>query len=178
MSSSDKVKLDSIYIVKLTGQDLTSNAENGDINNTDMSVSDFNTLLESLNDGKNVRVFISEYNDGAEQTFNINCDIAFNYNTKRIYLQYDIYDVNKRIYASLYKDGDRVSLKILAAKNKYTKFYYIDSNILYNSTKGQSGNLSAAQFSMQQFDELLNDIKNRKDYCVYSTVFSLSLIHI
>lgn len=53
-----------------------------------------------------------------------------------------------------------------------TKFYYIDSDILYNPTKGQNKNLSSAQFSIQQFDELLNDIKNRKDYCVYSTVFS------
>lgn len=172
MSSSDKVKLDSIYIIKLTGQDLISNGENGDINNTDISVSDFNTLLESLNDGKNVRVFIAEYSDGAEQTFNINCDIAFNYNTKRIYLQYDIYDLNKRFYSVLYTYNNTVVLKIETVKDKYTKFYYIDSNILYNPTKGKSINLSAAQFSMQQFDELVSDIQKRKDFCVYSTVFT------
>ena len=172
MSSSDKVKLDNIYIVKLTGNDLTSNGENGDINNTDISVSDFNTLLESLNDGKNVRVFIAEYSDGAEQTFNINCDIAFNYNTKRIYLQYDIYDLNKRFYSILYTYNNRVVLEINTVKDKYTKFYYIDSNILYNPTKGQSGNLSASQFSIQQFDELVSDIQKRKDFCVYSTIFA------
>ena len=172
MSSSDKVKLDSIYIVKLTGTDLTSNGENGNINNTDISVSDFNTLLESLNDGKNIRVYIAEYSDGAEQTFNINCDIAFNYNTKRIYLQYDIYDLNKRFYSVLYTYNNTVVLEIETVKDKYTKFYYIDSNILYNPTKGQSGNLSFGQFSIQQFDELRDDIKNRKDYCVYSTIFS------
>lgn len=171
MSSSDKVKLDSIYIVKLTGEDLTSNGENGGINNTDISVSDFNTLLESLNDGKNVRVFIAEYSDGAEQTFNINCDIAFNYNTKRIYLQYDIYDLNKRFYSVLYTYNNTVVLEIETVKDKYTKFYYIDSNILYNPTKGQSAKLSAVQFSMQQFDELVSDIQKRKDFCVYSTVF-------
>ena len=119
-----------------------------------------------------MKIYINEYNDGAEQTFDINCDIAFNYNSKEIFIQYDIYDVNKRIYASLYKDGDRVSLKILAVKNKYTKFYYIDSSILYNPTKGESINLSAAQFSMQQFDELVSDIQKRKDFCVYSTVFT------
>lgn len=172
MSSSDKVKLDNIIIIKLTGTDLTSDGENGDVNNTDISVSDFNTLLESLNDGKNVRVFIAEYSDGAEQTFNINCDIAFNYNTKRIYLQYDIYDLNKRFYSVLYTYNNRVVLKINTVKDKYTKFYYIDSNILYNPTKDQSVNLSAAQFSIQQFDELVSDIQKRKDYCVYSTVFS------
>lgn len=172
MSASDKVKLDSIYIVKLTGQDLTSNGENGDINNTDISVSDFNTLLESLNDGKNVRVFIAEYNDGAKQTFNINCDIAFNYNTKRIYLQYDIYDLNKRFYSVLYTYNNTVVLEIETVKDKYTKFYYIDSNTLYNPTKGKSNNLSAAQFSIQQFDELVSDIQNRKDFCVYSIVFT------
>nr|UWG28799.1 MAG: hypothetical protein [Bacteriophage sp.] len=172
MSSSDKVKLDSIYIVKLTGEDLTSNGENGDIHNTDISVSNFNTLLESLNDGKNVRVFIAEYNDGAEQTFNINCDIAFNYNTKRIYLQYDIYDLNKRFYSVLYTYNNTVVLEIETVKNKYTKFYYIDSNILYNPIKGKSANLSAAQFSIQQFDELVSDIQKRKDFCVYSTVFT------
>lgn len=172
MSSSDKVKLDSIYIVKLTGADLTSNGENGDINNTDISVSDFNTLLESLNDGKNIRVYIAEYNDGAEQTFNINCDIAFNYSTKRIYLQYDIYDLNKRFYSVLYTYNNTVVLEIETVKDKYTKFYYIDSNILYNPTKGQSENLSFVQFSIQQFDKLRDDIKNRKDYCVYSTIFS------
>lgn len=171
MSSSDKVKLDSIYIVKLTGKDLTSNGENGDIYNTNISVSDFNTLLESLNDGKNVRVFIAEYSDGAEQTFNINCDIAFNYNTKRIYLQYDIYDLNKRFYSVLYTYNNTVVLEIETVKDKYTKFYYIDSNILYNPTKGKSVNLSAVQFSMQQFDELVSDIQKRKDFCVYSTVF-------
>ena len=172
MSSSDKVKLDSIYIVKLTGKDLTSNGENGDINNTDISVSDFNTLLESLNDGKNVKVYIAEYNDGAEQTFNINCDIAFNYNTKKIYLQYDIYDLNKRFYSVLYIYNNTVVLKIETIKDKYTKFYYIDSNILYNPTKGQSGNLSDVQFSMQQFDELVSDIQNGKDFCVYNTIFA------
>ena len=172
MSCDDKTKLDSIYIVKLTGKDLTSNGENGDINNTDISVSDFNTLLESLNDGKNVRGVIAEYNDGAEQTFNINCDIAFNYNTKRIYLQYDIYDLNKRFYSVLYTYNNTVVLEIETVKDKYTKFYYINSNILYNPTKGQSGNLSAAQFSMQQFDELVSDIQKRKDFCVYSTVFT------
>lgn len=172
MSSSDKVKLDNIYIVKLTGNDLTSNGENGDINNTDISVSDFNTLLESLNDGKNVRVFIAEYSDGAEQTFNINCDIAFNYNTKRIYLQYDIYDLNKRFYSVLYIYNNTVVLEIETVKDKYTKFYYIDSNIIYNPTKGQSGKLTASQFSIQQFDELVSDIQKRKDFCVYSTIFA------
>lgn len=172
MSSSDKFKLDNIYIVKLTGTDLISNGENGDINNTDMSVSDFNTLLESLNDGKNVRVFIAEYSDGAEQTFNINCDIAFNYNTKRIYLQYDIYDLNKRFYSVLYTYNNTVVLKIETVKDKYTKFYYIDSDILYNPTEGESIKLSADQFSIQQFNELVRDIRNRKDFCVYSIGFT------
>lgn len=175
MSANDKTKLDNIIIIKLTGTDLTSVNEDTDINsvkNTNIDITEFSTILDSLNSDKNVKIYINEYNDAVKQTFNINCDIAFNYNSKEIFIQYDIYDVNKRIYASLYKDGDRVSLKILAVKNKYTKFYYIDSNILYNPTKGQSANLSAAQFSVQQFDELLNDIKNRKDYCVYSIVFS------
>ena len=175
MSADDKTKLDNIIIIKLTGTDLTSVNEDTDINslkNTNIDITEFDGILESLNSGKNVKIYINEYNDGAEQTFDINCDIAFNYNSKEIFIQYDIYDVNKRIYASLYKDGDRVSLEILAVKNKYTKFYYIDSNILYNPTKGQSGNLSAAQFSMQQFDELVSDIQKRKDFCVYSTVFT------
>lgn len=175
MSSDDKTKLDNIIIIKLTGTDLTSVNEDTDINsvkNTNIDITEFDGILESLNSGKSVKIYINEYNDGAEQTFDINCDIAFNYNSKEIFIQYDIYDVNKRIYASLYKDGDRVSLKILAVKNKYTKFYYIDSNILYNPTKGESINLSADQFSMQQFDELVSDIQKRKDFCVYSTVFT------
>ena len=175
MSADDKTKLDNIIIIKLTGTDLTSVNEDTDINsvkNTNIDITEFDGILESLNSGKNVKIYINEYNDGAEQTFDINCDIAFNYNSKEIFIQYDIYDVNKRIYASLYKDGDRVSLKILAVKNKYTKFYYIDSNILYNPTKGKSVNLSAAQFSMQQFDELVSDIQKRKDFCVYITVFT------
>lgn len=175
MSANDKTKLDNIIIIKLTGTDLTSVNEDTDINsvkNTNIDITEFDGILESLNSDKNVKIYINEYNDAAEQTFDINCDIAFNYNSKEIFIQYDIYDVNKRIYASLYKDGDRVSLKILAVKNKYTKFYYIDSNILYNSTKGKSINLSAAQFSMQQFDELVSDIQKRKDFCVYSTVFT------
>lgn len=175
MSSPDKVKLDNIIIIKLTGTDLTSVNEDTDINsvkNTNIDITEFSTILDSLNSDKNVKIYINEYNDAVKQTFNINCDIAFNYNSKEIFIQYDIYDVNKRIYASLYEDGDRVSLKILAIKNKYTKFYYIDSNILYNLTKGKSINLSAAQFSMQQFDELVSDIQKRKDFCVYSTVFT------
>lgn len=175
MSANDKTKLDNIIIIKLIGTDLTSVNEDTDINsvkNTNIDITEFDGILESLNSGKNVKIYINEYNDGAEQTFDINCDIAFNYNSKEIFIQYDIYDVNKRIYASLYKDGDRVSLEILAVKNKYTKFYYIDSNILYNPTKGKSVNLSAAQFSMQQFDELVSDIQKRKDFCVYSTVFT------
>ena len=175
MSGDDKTKLDNIIIIKLTGTDLTSVNEDTDINsvkNTNIDITEFSTILDSLNSDKNVKIYINEYNDGVKQTFNINCDIAFNYNSKEIFIQYDIYDVNKRIYASLYKDGDKVSLKILAVKNKYTKFYYIDSNILYNPTKGKSINLSAAQFSMQQFDELVSDIQKRKDFCVYSTVFT------
>lgn len=175
MSADDKTKLDNIIIIKLIGTDLTSVNEDTDINsvkNTNIDITEFDGILESLNSGKNVKIYIDEYNDAVKQTFNINCDIAFNYNSKEIFIQYDIYDVNKRIYASLYKDGDRVSLKILAVKNKYTKFYYIDSNILHNPTKGKSINLSAAQFSMQQFDELVSDIKKRKDFCVYSTVFT------
>lgn len=175
MSANDKTKLDNIIIIKLTGTDLTSVNEDTDINsvkNTNIDITEFSTILDSLNSDKNVKIYINEYNDVVKQTFNINCDIAFNYNSKEIFIQYDIYDVNKRIYASLYKDGDRVSLEILAVKNKYTKFYYIDSNILYNPTKGKSINLSAAQFSMQQFDELVSDIQKRKDFCVYSTVFT------
>jgi hypothetical protein len=175
MSANDKTKLDNIIIIKLTGTDLTSINEDTDINsvkNTNIDITEFSTILDSLNSDKNVKIYINEYNDAVKQTFNINCDIAFNYNSKEIFIQYDIYDVNKRIYASLYKDGDRVSLEILAVKNKYTKFYYIDSNILYNPTKGKSINLAAAQFSMQQFDELVSDIQKRKDFCVYSTVFT------
>lgn len=175
MSANDKTKLDNIIIIKLTGTDLTSVNEDTDINsvkNTNIDITEFDGILESLNSGKNVKIYINEYNDVAEQTFDINCDIAFNYNSKEIFIQYDIYDVNKRIYASLYKDGDRVSLKILAVKNKYTKFYYIDSDILYNPTKGKSVNLSAAQFSMQQFDELVSDIQKKKDFCVYNTIFA------
>lgn len=175
MSANDKTKLDNIIIIKLTGTDLTSVNEDTDINsvkNTNIDITEFSTILDSLNSDKNVKIYINEYNDAAKQTFNINCDIAFNYNSKEIFIQYDIYDVNKRIYASLYKDGNRVSLEILAIKNKYTKFYYIDSNTLYNPTKGKSINLSAAQFSMQQFDELVSDIQKRKDFCVYSTAFT------
>lgn len=175
MSANDKTKLDSIFILKLTGTDLTSVNEDTDINsvkNTNIDITEFDGILESLNSDKNVKIYINEYNDAVKQTFIINCDVAFNYNSKEIFIQYDIYDVNKRIYASLYKDGDRVSLEILAVKNKYTKFYYIDSNILYNPTKGKSIDLSAAQFSMQQFDELVSDIQKRKDFCVYSTVFT------
>lgn len=175
MSANDKTKLDNIIIIKLTGTDLTSVNEDTDINsvkNTNIDITEFSTILDSLNSDKNVKIYINEYNDAVKQTFNINCDIAFNYNSKEIFIQYDIYDVNKRIYASLYKDGDRVSLEILAVKNKYTKFYYIDSNTLYNPTKGKSINLSAAQFSMQQFDELVSDIQKRKDFCVYSTVLT------
>lgn len=175
MSANDKTKLDSIFIVRLTGTDLTSVDEDTDINsvkNTNIDITEFSTILDSLNSDKNVKIYINEYNDAVKQTFNINCDIAFNYNSKEIFIQYDIYDVNKRIYASLYEDGDRVSLEILAVKNKYTKFYYIDSNILYNPTKGKSVNLSNVQFSMQQFDELVSDIQKRKDFCVYSTVFA------
>lgn len=175
MSANDKTKLDNIIIIKLTGTDLTSVDEDTDINsvkNTNIDITEFSTILDSLNSDKNVKIYINEYNDAVKQTFNINCDIAFNYNSKEIFIQYDIYDVKKRIYASLYKDSDRVSLKILAVKNKYTKFYYIDSNALYNPTKGQSSNLSAAQFSTQQFDELVSDIQKRKDFCVYSTVFT------
>lgn len=175
MSANDKTKLDNIIIIKLTGTDLTSVNEDTDINsvkNTNIDITEFSTILDSLNSDKNVKIYINEYNDAVKQTFNINCDIAFNYNSKEIFIQYDIYDVNKRIYASLYKDGDRVSLEILAVKNKYTKFYYINSNILYNPTKGKSVNLSAAQFSMRQFDELVSDIQKRKDFCVYSTVFT------
>lgn len=175
MSANDKTKLDNIIIIKLTGTDLTSVNEDTDINsvkNTNIDITEFSTILDSLNSDKNVKIYINEYNDTVKQTFNINCDIAFNYNSKEIFIQYDIYDVNKRIYASLYEDGDRVSLEILAVKNKYTKFYYIDSNILYNPTKGKSINLSAAQFSMQQFDKLVSDIQKRKDFCVYSTVFT------
>lgn len=175
MSANDKTKLDNIIIIKLTGTDLTSVNEDTDINsvkNTNIDITEFSTILDSLNSDKNVKIYINEYNDAVKQTFNINCDIAFNYNSKEIFIQYDIYDVNKRIYASLYKDGDKVSLEILAVKNKYTKFYYIDSNILYNPTKGQSANLSAAQFSTQQFDKLVSDIQKKKDFCVYSTVFT------
>ena len=175
MSANDKTKLDSIIIIKLTGTDLTSVNEDTDINsvkNTNIDITEFSTILDYLNSDKNVKIYINEYNDAVKQTFNINCDIAFNYNSKEIFIQYDIYDVNKRIYASLYEDGDRVSLEILAVKNKYTKFYYIDSNILYNPTKDKSINLSAAQFSMQQFDELVSDIQKRKDFCVYSTIFT------
>lgn len=175
MSANDKTKLDSIFIVELTGTDLTSVDEDTDINsvkNTNIDIIEFSTILDSLNSGKNVKIYINEYNDAIKQTFNINCDIAFNYNSRKIFIQYDIYDLNKRIYASLYEDGDRVSLEILAVKNKYTKFYYIDSNILYNPTKGQSDNLSAVQFSIQQFDELVSDIQKRKDFCVYNTAFA------
>lgn len=175
MSANDKTKLDNIIIIKLTGTDLTSVNEDTDINsvkNTNIDITEFSTILDSLNSDKNVKIYINEYNDAVKQTFNINCDIAFNYNSKEIFIQYDIYDANKRIYASLYEDGDRVSLEILAVKNKYTKFYYIDSNILYNPTKGESINLSAAQFSMQQFDELVSDIQKRKDFCVYTTIFA------
>lgn len=175
MSPNDKIKLDNIIIIKLTGTDLTSVNEDTDINSvkdTNIDITEFSTILDSLNSDKSVKIYINEYNDAVKQTFNINCDIAFNYNSKEIFIQYDIYDVNKRIYASLYKDGDRVSLKILAVKNKYTKFYYIDSNILYNPTKGQSDNLSNVQFSIQQFDELVSDIQKRKDFCVYNTIFA------
>ena len=132
MSASDKAKLDNIIIIKLTGTDLTSVNEDTDINsvkNTNIDITEFSTILDSLNSGKNVKIYINEYNDAAKQTFNINCDIAFNYDSKEIFIQYDIYDVNKRIYASLYKDGDRVSLKILAVKNKYP-------NVATSSTPG------------------------------------------
>lgn len=172
ISSSDKVKLDNIIIIKLTGTDLTSVNEDTDINsvkNTNIDITEFDGILESLNSGKNVKIYINEYNDGAKQTFDINCDIAFNYNSKEIFIQYDIYDVNKRIYASLYKDGDRVSLKILAVKNKYTKFYYINSSELYDPIMGRPITLSADEFSKQQFDELVSDIQKRKDFCVYGT---------
>lgn len=84
-----------------------------------------------------------------------------------------LYNANRSGGVVLLDDNTLIPSKFLpSVENEYTKFYYIDSNILYNATKGQSDNLSAAQFSMQQFDELVSDIQNKKDFCVYSTVFT------
>lgn len=83
-----------------------------------------------------------------------------------------LYNANSPGGVVLLDDDTLIPSRFLPVKNKYTKFYYIDSNILYNPTKGKSINLSAAQFSMQQFDELVSDIQKRKDFCVYSTVFT------
>lgn len=87
MSGDDKTKLDNIIIIKLTGTDLTSVNEDTDINsvkNTNIDITEFDGILESLNSGKNVKIYINEYNDAVKQTFNINCNIAFNYNSKEI----------------------------------------------------------------------------------------------
>lgn len=85
-----------------------------------------------------------------------------------------LYNANSSGGVVLLDDDTLIPSKFLPSdvENKYTKFYYIDSNILHNPTKGKSINLSAAQFSMQQFDELVSDIQKRKDFCVYSTVFT------
>lgn len=84
-----------------------------------------------------------------------------------------LYNANSSGGVVLLDDNTLIPSRFLpSVENEYTKFYYIDSNILYNPTKGESVNLSAAQFSMQQFDELVSDIQERKDFCVYSTVFT------
>lgn len=82
-----------------------------------------------------------------------------------------LYNANSSGGVVLLDDDTLIPSRFLPS-NKCTKFYYIDSNILYNPTKGKSVNLSAAQFSMQQFDELVSDIQKRKDFCVYSTIFT------
>lgn len=84
-----------------------------------------------------------------------------------------LYNANSPGGVVLLDDDTLIPSRFLpSVENKYTKFYYIDSNTLYNPTKGKSINLSAAQFNMQQFDELVSDIQKKKDFCVYSIVFT------
>lgn len=83
-----------------------------------------------------------------------------------------LYNANSSGGVVLLDDDTLIPSRFLPSYADDVIFYYIDSNILYNPIKGKSANLSSAQFSIQQFDELVSDIQKRKNFCVYSTVFT------
>lgn len=100
MSSSDKVKLDSIYNEYIINDENFFSVSQGQaFTLTTWGKSNFNNFRNAILNGKKVQLYLSSYEDGAETNINVPCEVAVN--AKTLIITYVIPDLLKQVKATL-----------------------------------------------------------------------------
>lgn len=113
MSSSDKVKLDSIYNEYIINdENFFSVSQGQEFTLTTWGKSNFNNFRNAILNGKKVQLYLSSYEDGAKANINIPCEVAVS--TKTLVITYVIPDLLKQVKATLTinDNNDNVSCSI------------------------------------------------------------------
>lgn len=113
MSSSDKVKLDSIYNEYIINDENFFSVSQGQaFTLTTWGKSNFNNFRNAILNGKKVQLYLSSYEDGAEANINVPCEVVVN--AKTLIITYVIPDLLKQVKATLTinDNNDNVSCSI------------------------------------------------------------------
>lgn len=113
MSSSDKVKLDSIYNEYIINDENFFSVSQGQaFTLTTWGKSNFNNFRNAILNGKKVQLYLSSYEDGAEANINVPCEVAVS--AKTLIITYVIPDLLKQVKATLTinDNNDNVSCSI------------------------------------------------------------------
>lgn len=113
MSSSDKVKLDSIYNEYIINDENFFSVSQGyAFTLTTWGKSNFNNFRNAILNGKKVQLYLSSYEDGAEAHINVPCEVTVN--AKTLIITYVIPDLLKQVKATLTTNdnNDNVSCSI------------------------------------------------------------------
>ena len=113
MSSTDKVKLDSIYNEYIIDDENFFSVYQGQaFTLTTWRKSNFNAFRDAILDGKKVQLYLSSYEDGAEANINVPCEVAVS--AKTLIITYVIPDLLKQVKATLTinDNNDNVSCSI------------------------------------------------------------------
>lgn len=113
MSSSDKIKLDSIYNEYIINDENFFSVSQGQaFTLTTWGKSNFNNFRNAILNGKKVQLYLSSYEDGAKTNINVPCEVAVN--AKTLIITYVIPDLLEQVKATLTinNNNDNVSCSI------------------------------------------------------------------
>lgn len=113
MSSSDKIKLDSIYNEYIINdENFFSVSQGQEFTLTTWGKPNFNNFRNAILNGKKIQLYLSSYEDGDKANINVPCEVAVN--AKTLIITYVIPDLLKQVKATLTinDNNDNVSCSI------------------------------------------------------------------
>lgn len=179
MSSSDKVKLDSIYNEYIINDENFFSVSQGQaFTLTTWGKSNFNNFRNAILNGKKVQLYLSSYEDGAKANINVPCEVAVN--AKTLIITYVIPDLLKQVKATLTinDNNDNVSCSITNVINLTEDVLNtVMSGLVLTPDSGNQFETNQRYSSSDTLIQLINKFIQNSGYNDFRIVHSPTIIN-